>query len=146
MKQWTHTEFCKMAERNGFYYMRHNGSHSIYVNAEGNHISVTSVPSTKVTDLANLTSGYYILKEVNSHKTNGWIKPTQEAVGQNLTKTSTAPVANDFTIETYLWYVEKQEDGTYTISYILKDDADPKHTVRAVWTGEINDPQGTWKE
>lgn len=23
---------------------------------------------------------------------------------------------------------------------------DPKHTVRAVWTGEINDPQGTWKE
>ena len=23
---------------------------------------------------------------------------------------------------------------------------DPKHTVRAVWTGEIKAPQGTWKE
>lgn len=23
---------------------------------------------------------------------------------------------------------------------------DTKHTVRAVWTGENNDPQGTWKE
>lgn len=42
--------------------------------------------------------------------------------------------------------IVENEDGTYTISYILKDDADPKHTVRAVWTGEINDPQGTWKE
>ena len=40
MKQWTHTEFCKMAERNGFYYMRHNGSHSIYVNKEGHHMSI----------------------------------------------------------------------------------------------------------
>ena len=102
-----------------------SGGHSEYkiipvTVAEGNHISATSVPSTKVTDLANLTSGYYILKEVNSHKTNGWIKPTREAVGQNLTKTSTAPVANDFTIETYLWYVEKQEDGTYTISTVNK--------------------------
>ena len=40
MKQWTHDEFCKMAERNGFYYMRSNGSHSIYVNKEGHHMSI----------------------------------------------------------------------------------------------------------
>jgi predicted RNA binding protein YcfA (HicA-like mRNA interferase family) len=29
-----------MAERNGFYYMRSNGSHSIYVNKEGHHMSI----------------------------------------------------------------------------------------------------------
>lgn len=40
MRQWTHDEFCKMAERNGFYYMRSNGSHSIYVNKEGHHMSI----------------------------------------------------------------------------------------------------------
>lgn len=40
MRQWTHEEFCRMAERNGFYYMRSNGSHSIYVNKEGHHMSI----------------------------------------------------------------------------------------------------------
>jgi len=29
-----------MAEKNGFYYMRSNGSHSIYVNEEGHHMSI----------------------------------------------------------------------------------------------------------
>ena len=40
MKQWTHEEFCKLCERNGYYYSRNNGSHAIYVNDKGNHISV----------------------------------------------------------------------------------------------------------
>lgn len=40
MKQWTHEEFCRMIERNGFYYMRSKGSHSIYVNQEGHHMSI----------------------------------------------------------------------------------------------------------
>ena len=40
VKQWTHDEFCRMAEKNGFYYMRSNGSHSIYVNKEGHHMSI----------------------------------------------------------------------------------------------------------
>lgn len=40
MKQWTHDEFCRMAERNGYYLMRSNGSHSIYVNSEGHHMSI----------------------------------------------------------------------------------------------------------
>ena len=89
--------------------------------ADGDYYNgVTAVPTTKVTDLANLTSGYYMLKEVNSHKTNGWIKPAKEAVGQNLAKTATDPVANDITQGTYLWYVEKQDDGTYTISTVNK--------------------------
>lgn len=40
MRQWTHKEFCKMAERNGFFYMRNNGDHSIYVNSLGRHMSI----------------------------------------------------------------------------------------------------------
>ena len=40
LRQWTHDEFCRMAERNGYYYMRSNGSHSIYVNKEGHHMSI----------------------------------------------------------------------------------------------------------
>ena len=103
-----------------------SGGHSEYkiipvTVADGDYYNgVTAVPTTKVTDLANLTSGYYMLKEVNSHKTNGWIKPAKEAVGQNLAKTATDPVANDITQGTYLWYVEKQDDGTYTISTVNK--------------------------
>ncbi|MDY4557903.1 MAG: hypothetical protein SPE09_04505 [Alloprevotella sp.] len=81
---------------------------------------VTAVPATKVTDLANLTSGYYMLKEVNTHKTSGWIKPAEEAVGQKLAKTATNPVADNITQGTYLWYVEKQDNGTYTISTVNK--------------------------
>ena len=89
--------------------------------ADGDYYNgVTAVPTTKVTDLANLTSGYYMLKEVNTEKANGWIKPAKEAVGQNLAKTATDPVANDITQGTYLWYVEKQDDGTYTISTVNK--------------------------
>lgn len=40
MKQWTHNEFCKMIERNGFRYNRTNGSHFLYTNQSGRHISV----------------------------------------------------------------------------------------------------------
>lgn len=40
MKQWTHDEFCKLCERNGYYYSRSKGSHDIYVNKKGQHISV----------------------------------------------------------------------------------------------------------
>lgn len=40
MKQWTHNEFCKMIKMNGFYYIRNNGSHSIYINNAGYHMSI----------------------------------------------------------------------------------------------------------
>ena len=40
MKQWSTLDFIKMIEKNGYYYSRNNGSHSIYVNKEGRHISV----------------------------------------------------------------------------------------------------------
>ena len=40
MKHWTRSEFIKMIEKNGYYYTRNNGGHSIYTNAEGKHIAV----------------------------------------------------------------------------------------------------------
>lgn len=39
-KQYTRREFIKIVESNGFYYNRYNGSHAIYVNSEGRHISI----------------------------------------------------------------------------------------------------------
>lgn len=40
MKQYTQKEFIKIVEKNGFYCDRHNGSHAIYVNDGGRHISI----------------------------------------------------------------------------------------------------------
>lgn len=40
MRQYTSREFIKIVEFNGFYYSRHNGDHTIYVNDKGRHISI----------------------------------------------------------------------------------------------------------
>lgn len=40
MKQYTQKEFIKIVEKNGYHYNRHSGSHAIYVNDEGRHISI----------------------------------------------------------------------------------------------------------
>ena len=40
MRQYTQREFIRIVERNGFYYDRNNGSHAVYVNDEGRHISI----------------------------------------------------------------------------------------------------------
>ena len=40
MRQYTQKKFIKILLKNGFYYSRHNGDHAIYVNNNGNHVSV----------------------------------------------------------------------------------------------------------
>lgn len=40
MKQYTSREFTKIVQRNGFKYNRSSGSHSIYTNDNGRHISI----------------------------------------------------------------------------------------------------------
>lgn len=40
MKQYTQKEFIKIVERNGFHYNRYKGSHAIYINNGGRHISI----------------------------------------------------------------------------------------------------------
>lgn len=39
MKQWTRDAFIKMVEKNGYHYVRNNGSHSIYIK-DGKHITI----------------------------------------------------------------------------------------------------------
>ena len=40
MRQYTQRTFIKIVEKNGFHYNRCNGSHAIYANDEGRHISI----------------------------------------------------------------------------------------------------------
>ena len=40
MRQWSRNNFIRLVKKNGYYYDRNNGSHSIYVNERGNHISI----------------------------------------------------------------------------------------------------------
>lgn len=41
MKQYTQKQFIKIVENNGFHFDRSKGSHSIYVNDVGRHISIS---------------------------------------------------------------------------------------------------------
>ena len=40
IRQYTRKEFITILKKNGFYYDRQKGSHSIYINDKGRHISV----------------------------------------------------------------------------------------------------------
>ena len=40
MRQYTSREFTKIVRNNGFKYNRSSGSHSIYTNEKGRHISI----------------------------------------------------------------------------------------------------------
>lgn len=40
MRQYTKRDFIRILKKNGYFYSRNNGSHEIYVNRSGNHISV----------------------------------------------------------------------------------------------------------
>lgn len=40
MKVYTYSGFEKLLKRNGYFFDRYSGSHKVYVNAEGRHISV----------------------------------------------------------------------------------------------------------
>jgi predicted RNA binding protein YcfA (HicA-like mRNA interferase family) len=40
MRQWTSRDFIKLVQKNGFVHDRTKGSHQIYRNADGRHISI----------------------------------------------------------------------------------------------------------
>lgn len=40
MKQYTQREFIRIVERNGFHYKHNRGSHALYYNDDGRHISI----------------------------------------------------------------------------------------------------------
>lgn len=49
MKQYTQREFIRIVEKNGFHYDRHSGSHAVYVNDRGKHISIPKKPECVIT-------------------------------------------------------------------------------------------------
>lgn len=49
MKQYTHKEFVRLLKKNGYWLDRQSGSHSIYLNNKGRHISI---PQTLVCVIA----------------------------------------------------------------------------------------------
>ena len=49
MKQYSRREFIRLVRQNGFEYVRSRGSHDIYYNKEGRHISI---PQTLVDVIA----------------------------------------------------------------------------------------------
>ena len=85
-------------------------------------IGLNSIP-TASTAPADITTGYYLLKEVNpdaSGKPGGYLKAASEAsdaavtpIGKNTTLTA------DAALPTHIWYIEKSgtgADATYTIA------------------------------
>lgn len=40
MKQWTFRDFCRLAKKNGYCFFRASGSHHIYKNPKGQHMSI----------------------------------------------------------------------------------------------------------
>lgn len=79
MKQYTRKEFIRILEKNGFYYNRHNGSHSIYVNSNGKHISIPynleCVIALRLIKENNLNTNLKRKKEV---KESGYYPPGAE--------------------------------------------------------------------
>lgn len=76
-------------------------------------VLLSALPDTKTTTVA---TGYYMLKQVNTSKTTGWFKANSLEPGTNVVVSSASLTASDPNIVYYIWYVEKQSDGSITIA------------------------------
>lgn len=48
MRQYSKREFVKIVKNNGYSYVRSSGSHDIYYNKEGKHISIPRTPANVI--------------------------------------------------------------------------------------------------
>lgn len=82
-------------------------------------VGLTSIPTT-ATVPADITTGYYLLKEVNpkaSGKPGGYLKAASEVNGAVVTPQGNTTLTVENTDNTYIWYIEKnEENSTYTIA------------------------------
>ena len=91
--------------------------------AQSSYVGVTKLP-TKVKDPNALTTGYYMLKEVNDQaaEAHGWLKAASEAADAEVApQGQTQPDAAD--CATYLWYIQVTGEGaakTFTIGTVNK--------------------------
>lgn len=69
MKQFTSREFIKIVKLNGYFYNRSNGDHDIFINDNGDHISIPnhleSVIARRLIKENNLITDIKILKKMN---------------------------------------------------------------------------------
>lgn len=76
-------------------------------------VLLSALPDTKTT---TVVTGYYMLKQVNTSKATGWFKANSLESGTNVVVSSASLTASDPNIAYYIWYVEKQSDGSITIA------------------------------
>lgn len=84
-------------------------------------IGITEMPASSTTP-ASIETGYYLLEEVNpgtlaAGKACGYLKAVSETTG-SVAKPSggSGTLTADAVDQTYIWYIEKQTNGNYTIS------------------------------
>lgn len=72
MRQYTSREFIKIVKLNGFWYDRSNGDHDIYVNGNGDHISIPNhlecVIARRLIKENSLITDIKILKKMNKNR------------------------------------------------------------------------------
>ena len=77
-------------------------------------VQLSALPDTKTT---TVVTGYYMLKQVNTECSNkGWLKANSFDAGASVMASSASLTASDPNIANYIWYVEKQSDGSITIA------------------------------
>lgn len=81
--------------------------------AQTTPVLLSALPDTKTT---TVVTGYYMLKQVNTSKATGWFKANSLESGTNVVVSSASLTASDPNIAYYIWYVEKQSDGSITIA------------------------------
>lgn len=69
MRQYTSKEFIKIVKLNGFYYNRSSGDHNIFINDNGDHISIPNhlecVIARRLIKENNLITNTKLLKKMN---------------------------------------------------------------------------------
>ena len=103
---------------------------------DGIIVGLNNIPEA-VTAPADIKTGYYLLKQVNDDAagsgTLGYIKADAEMVNAAVSTTATAPTAGANNEATYVWYVEKADDGSITIAT-----ANKAAYWQAPWQGQKN--------
>lgn len=71
------------------------------------------------TPISGLTSGYYVIKNVNSEKGDRYVYLANETIGQGIKVKKTAPTTeNTSDLHKYLWYVNVESSNKVTIASV----------------------------
>ena len=80
-------------------------------------MQLSALPDTKTT---TVVTGYYMLKQVNTRcSKKGWLKANSLEPGTNVVASSASLTGSDPDFDHYIWYVEKQSDGSITIANVV---------------------------